>query len=366
MNLIIDHPMIDLSQKNDYYNNALFYAAKNFNIEIVSRILKKSNSFNVNERLFNGKTVFHKIIKKKIEKTSGVGSRKTSSTEIMNINNIISKRDPKLGIDIGTGIGGDNYYGENNKFKYPEINKSTLLSFLPSPSSSSNTPPNSSINSMNTPQSAYYTDNKLGEDHSINTNYSYGGNHPHSYDQDRNRNYYPSSHPINEYGGGGGGVGIGIGIGGDSERMNINSLYNLMTSEVHQSSINHRETVDKCQYCKTYYSYLNNVNNEYERLVRLSTEDIIRYEILKLFLENPAVDVNIQDDKGITPIMKAVLCERFDLLILILRMRLHKVDFTLKNYQNENSIQIANRLCYDDIAQIQLIHKIYLQHIYKE
>jgi len=338
MNMIIDHPMIDLSIKNDYYNNALFYAAKNYNIEIVSRILKKSNSFNVNERLFNGKTVFHKTIKKKSDKIMGVGARKSSSTEVMNINNIISKRDPN-------NSGGDNCYNENNKFKYPEMSSNSLRPILPSPSTSSNTP----NSSMNTPQSSYYNDNKIGDDYG-NNNYPYGGSNPRYYDQERNRNYYPPR-PVNEY--------------GDNERLSINSLYNMMTSDMHQSFINHHESVDGCQFCKSYLTFLNNVNYEYERLVQLSTEDIIRYEIIKLFLDNPAVDVNVQDDKGITPIMKAVLCQRFDLLVLILRMRLLKVDFTLKNYQNENSIQIANRLCYDDCAQLQLIHKIYLQHIYQ-
>ena len=63
--------------------------------------------------------------------------------------------------------------------------------------------------------------------------------------------------------------------------------------------------------------------------------------------------------------MKAVMCHRYDILILILRMRLLKVDFSLKNSQNETSLQIANRLGYNDIVQLHLIHKIYLQHVYQ-
>ncbi|ORX87038.1 ankyrin [Anaeromyces robustus] len=332
MNLIINHPRIDLSKKNDYYNNALFYAAKNFNIEMVNKILKKSNNFNINERLFNGKTVFHKTIKKKSDKVI-------------------------KGVQMNNNHNG------------------SLLPVLPSPSSSSNTP-NSSINSMNTPQSSSNVnysngvgnnsgsnnDNKYIMDDYNNINYSYsnhnnGPNHsmPSSfyhnhYEQERNKNYY--SPPImNEY------------IGGES--ITIQTLYNMMTSDLHQDYINHHERADNCHFCKAYLSFLNNINDEYERLIQLSTEDIIRYEIIKLFLNNPSVNVNIQDDKGITPIMKAVICHRFDLLVLIFRMRLLKIDLSIKNYKNETSIQVSSCLGYNDCTQLQLVHKIYLQHIYQ-
>ncbi|OUM63872.1 hypothetical protein PIROE2DRAFT_20617 [Piromyces sp. E2] len=365
MIMIIEHPNIDLSKKNDYYNNALFYAAKNFNIEIVSRILRKGNSFDVNERLFNGKTVFHKTIKKSDRVVKGV--RKTSSTEVMNINNIIIKRDQSGASDIGNP-----YYNSNDpKFKHPDMNGNNLRPILPSPSSSSNTP----NSNLNTPQSAnmnYYNGGSGGggnDGKSLDeyNNYTYGGgsgggnghanggpmNPRYLYEQDRSSrpsSYYPSS-SLNEYGGG--------------ESIFIGTLYKMMMSDHHQTIISHHDNVDGCQYCMAYLNFLNNINDEYERLVQLSTEDIIRYEIIKLFLESPKVNVNVQDDKGITPIMKAVMCQRFDLLILILRMRLLKIDFTLKNYQNETSLQIANRLGYDDIIQLHLIHKVYLQHVYQ-
>ncbi|ORX59998.1 hypothetical protein BCR36DRAFT_394454 [Piromyces finnis] len=351
MTMLINHPNIDLSIKNNYYNNALFYATKNFNIEIVDKILRKS-SYDVNERLYNGKTIFHKIIKKKSEKIKG--GCKTPNTTVMNINNIISKKDQ-------SGVNDNTFYNVNDtKYKHSDINgNNNLRPILPSPSTPSI--PNSSVNNLQSPNINYYNggvnDGKLLGDYN---NYSYNsGNQNGSrfisshnpYDQDRNRTFYPAV-VNNEFIGGG-------------ESNSILTLYNMIACDLHQTYISNHENIDECQYCKAYVNYLNNAIEEYERLIILSTEDIIRYEIIKLFLENPKVNVNIQDNNGITPIMKAVMCNRFDLLILIFRKRLLSIDLSLQSLQNETSIQIASRLGYNDIIHLQLIHKIYLQHAYQ-
>jgi len=346
MNIIIDNPRIDLSKKNNYYNNALFYAAKNFNIEIVNKILKKSDTFDVNEKLFNGKTVLHKTIKKKSDKVIK-GVRKSSCTEVMNINNIILKKENN---DTSSA-----FYDNNNdhRFKHPDNNNvnNKLRPILPSPSSSSNTP-NSSMNSSNI---NYYTNNNGNSNPNNNdkamNNYNYpytnNNNSPKRYmfEQERNRNYYSSSF--------------------EEESISVGELYNMMTSDLHHNYIAHHENVESCQFCKAYLYFLNNINDEYERLIQLSAEDIIRYEIIKLFLDNPSVNINIQDDKGITPIMKVILCQRFDILVLILRMRLLKVNLTLTNYQNETSFDMAKRLGYNEFFQLQIIHRMYLQHVYQ-
>jgi hypothetical protein len=408
INIIISHPHIDLSKKNDYYNNALFYAAKNFNIEIVNKILMKSDSFNVNEQLFNGKTVFHKTIKRKSDKVIK-GVSKSSSTEVMNINNIILKK------ENGNVMSSSSSYNNNNNhdqyFVHPDnignnnninSNNNKLRPILPSPPSSSLNPQNLS-NSMNSiPSSSnmnYYSNNNnnynnnnnnynnnnnnnnnnnyrninngnSNDDRSLDNynNYPYptpppsrysnnnSNSNPNRYmlEQEGNRSYYASP-----------GYNNNNNDNNDNESLSIGELYNMMTSNVHYDYIKHHENVEDCQYCKAYLYFLRNINDEYDRLIQLSAEDIIRYEIIKLFLDNPSVNVNIQDDKGITPIMKAVICQRFDILILIFRMRLLKVDLSLMNYQNETSIDIADRLGLKEYVQLQLVHKIYLQHIYQ-
>jgi len=364
INIIISHPKIDLSKKNDYYNNSLFYAAKNFNIEIVKKILMKSDSFNVNEKLFNGKTVFHKTIKRKSDKVIK-GVSKSSCTEVMNINNIILKKENG---NVMSSIynNNDHYFKQPDNIGNNNNDNNKLRPILPSPSSSLN--PQNSSNSMNnipsTSNMNYYSNNNSNyrninngnnnDDRSID---NFNNNHyptpppsrynsnPNRYmpEQERNRGYYSST---------------GYNNNNDNESLPIGELYNMMTSKIHHDYINHHENVEGCQYCKAYLYFLNNINDEYERLIQLSAEDIIRYEIIKLFLDNPLVDVNIQDDKGITPIMKAVICQRFDILILIFRMRLLKVDLSLLNYQNETSIDIADQLGLKEYVQLQLIHKI--------